>query len=149
MTVSNIAELLEKQENRFILIQEENTLHDRMCSMLKKTMKANVEAFEYLNPNDASCRFLCPICRRRLAVRNGIRDQMRNSRRYLGFYMSFFDVVAASDDDLIQLFVTGNGSINYISDVCVQINVHEDSWRITSANRELLLYHNNYLSKLL
>lgn len=59
-------------------------------------------------------------------------------------YVRFFNEVGATDYDLYRLVVKANGRFLLMSDYCLRVYVHEDTWQIVHSGGELYLYHNNY-----
>ena len=136
--------ILDDADNRFFLDWDTQVFHDRQCPFLRRGKITNVSAFQTLTTESVDGNTLCPVCRMRMAVRNGMKDQKRNSPRQLGALMTFLAAAGVSEKDLVRLFLTENGSITYISDTCIQISVKDDSWRVVLVNGVLSLYHNNY-----
>ena len=74
----------------------------------------------------------------------GMGEQQKYQAQQFVFFMRFFSMIDARTEDLTKLFIWNEGTLSYVSDNCVQIHVHEDTWRIYAENGDLSLYHNNY-----
>ena len=144
MSNANKLDLLLNPENRFVYDNKRKMIHDRDCTLVKEIRNNQLDVFRELSPLIVQEKRLCPICKRKLAVRYGMKDDARKNSRYFDFYMEFFNKIDASNDDLVWLFIREGGSVEYVSRSCVQIHVREDTWRINYTGSELNLLHNNY-----
>ena len=144
MSNANKLDLLLSPENRFVYDNKRKMIHDRDCALIKEIRNNQLDVFRELNPLFVQKKLLCPICKRKLAVRYGMKDDARKNSRHFDFFLEFFNKTGASNDDLEWLFLREGASVEYVSRSCVQIHVREDTWRVYCTGSELKLLHNNY-----
>ena len=97
-----------------------------------------------LTPEYVKGKQLCKNCRRKMAVRNGMRGRDRFSTSLLQSDLLFFREIEAPTQDLVQLFIRCGAALSLRSPGCMEIRVFEDTWRVELWEDELVLLHNNY-----
>lgn len=136
--------LLSNENNRFFCDRGKNVIHDRQCCQLGKIKEADVMPLSEISKNYLKKRKLCSVCKRRLAIRNGMRGVMRNSESQMQAFMKILGKAGATDEDLVRLFIKNKGTISYVSTESIGIKVREDQWRVALLGGKPQLYHNSY-----
>ena len=144
MTEKKRLYLMQNAYNRFFYDKLKNTIHDRQCYLLNTIRDAAIEPVLSLSPKYMSNKQLCPRCMRTAAIRNSLQGRNRTSTDQLRCLSHFFNQINASTTDLARLFIYERGTSEYLAQNCVELHVHEDTWRIISKNGQLQLQHNNY-----
>lgn len=145
MTEKSKLKLIKKAENRFFYDWNTNMIHDRQCAELINMSVYNMDAVDFLTPRYVAHKNFCPQCKRKVAIRNGMRGRLRTSSEQMRFFMDFFQKADARTQDLSRLFIFEGGTLECVSRDCVEIRVKEDAWRITAPDDGLTLFHNDYL----
>ena len=144
MTEQNLSQLLHNADNRFFYDPQRNVIHDRQCRRLGDLNPDGLIVLKTLKPEFVRGKRFCPECKRKAAIRNGMRGRLYTSAEQLRCLVAFFKDAEAQTYDLVRLLVFEGGSVEAISWDCVELRVHDDAWRITSEDGRLTLYHNNY-----
>ena len=144
MTEKSLSRLLQNADNRFFCDTQRNVIHDRQCPRLRFLNPDELEVLKTVTPTYARGKHFCPECKRKVAIRNGMRGRLYSSAEQLRCLMEFFRDAGAQTYDLIRLFVFKGGAAEPIARDCVELKVQDDTWRISSSDGRLTLYHNSY-----
>jgi len=144
MTEQNKIRLIQNADNRFFYDRRRNMIHDRQCTLLDTLNTDDLVAVDTLAPGFVTRKKLCPTCKRKAAIRNGMHGRLRTSSDQMQFFTDFFGAVGASTCDLARMFIYDGGSVKQISNDCIEIHDKQDTWRVIASENELSLLHNNY-----
>lgn len=114
MTEKSKLKLIKKAENRFFYDWNTNMIHDRQCAELINMSVYNMDAVDFLTPRYVAHKNFCPQCKRKVAIRNGMRGRLRTSSEQMRFFMdspkktksiknSTYIKVARSNTDIRQI----------------------------------------------
>ena len=125
---------------RYIYEENSGIYHDKSCSEVKLINLEKLMGSE--NPPDAEKYKPCKNCRMEMLIRQGCKDDFKNS----ALYKYFFTRGNVSENTLTEFLSNRNASFRIETVSKLKVVCQDDSWKIETDGRGTFvnLYHNNY-----
>lgn len=136
--ISKRASALDDHRYKFVYARSDVFVHDKSCPLVEKIDCRDFGALEDL-PND---RKLCPRCKKRIYIRNAI----KNDNKCFPWYFRFFDQGRVGVNLLEEILMNGKAELYMQTINELQITYKEDTWLISMEKQgKYTLKHNNYV----